>query len=104
MNPYSIIMFCFAGVIILYALSILSEKNGYKLIARDWATNPKDKKAYARQFAKLMSFIALAPILSGIVAFLGDTDSMVLPALIVLVVGFIFFTWLGIRLFMRKVM
>ena len=60
MNPYSIIMFCFAAALLLYAADLAITKN-YNLVARNWAAKPKDEKAYTVHLAKIIALVALAP-------------------------------------------
>ena len=60
-----------------------------------------DKKLYAKRFALLIAMIAVAPLLSGIIALFGKIEIMIIPALIVLVGGFIAALIIGIR-FMPK--
>ena len=65
MCPFSILMFCFAGALLLYA-GLLALTRDYDLIPRGYATRPKDKTAYALAFAKAIAVTALAPLGSGI--------------------------------------
>ena len=60
-----------------------------------------DKKLYAKRFALLIAMIAMAPLLSGIIALFGKIEIMIIPALIVLVVVFIAALIIGIK-FMPK--
>ena len=60
-----------------------------------------DKKLYAKRFALLIAMIAMAPLLSGIIALFGKIEIMIIPALIVLVGGFITALIIGIK-FMPK--
>ncbi|MBR4413512.1 MAG: hypothetical protein IKS60_07840 [Lachnospiraceae bacterium] len=60
-----------------------------------------DKKLYAKRFALLIAMIAMAPLLSGIIALFGKIEIMIIPALIVLVGGFIAALIIGIK-FMPK--
>ena len=68
---FSIIMFVFGGCILLYA-GVLALTKDYELIARNWATNPEDKKSYALAFARTMAIIGIAPIVSGIAGLFGN--------------------------------
>lgn len=98
---YSILMFCFSGAILLYA-GLIAPGND-ELIGRSWAAKMKDKKAYARQFAKLLALISLAPLLSGVVALICSPDKMPLLPVVVLIGGTIVCIRIGLR-FMRDVM
>ena len=60
-----------------------------------------DKELYAKRFALLIAMIAMAPLLSGIIAHFGKIEIMIIPALIVLVGGFIAALIIGIK-FMPK--
>ncbi|MBO4784970.1 MAG: hypothetical protein IKX08_04380 [Lachnospiraceae bacterium] len=60
-----------------------------------------DKKLYAKRFALLIAMIAMAPLLSGIIALFGKIEIMIIPAFIVLVVVFIAALIIGIK-FMPK--
>ena len=60
-----------------------------------------DKKLYAKRFALLIAMIAMAPLLSGIIALFGKIEIMIIPARIVLVGGFIAALIIGIK-FMPK--
>lgn len=90
-HGFSIIMLIFAGMILLMALAIY--KGGYDLIFRNYATNPRNKKLYAKQFAKLLMLTAAAPLLAGLLGFLSN-----LLGAIVLIVGMVLCIYFGIRL------
>ena len=98
---YSILMFCFSGAILIYA-GLIAPGN-VELIRNYWAVKMKDRKAYARQFAKLLALTALAPLLSGIVALICGPDRLPLLPVVVLIVGTIVCIKTGLR-FMRDVM
>lgn len=67
MKPFSILMFCFSGGLLLYAALLAITKDA-NMIARHYAVDMKDKKAYAVKFAKIIALVAVAPAYSGIVA------------------------------------
>ena len=92
---FSILMFSFSAGLLLYAG--LVALFGVSLIRRHWAVKMKDKKAYARGFARVLALTALAPAASGAVALLGDLDRMILPALLTLIAGIIAAIWIGLR-------
>ena len=104
---YSILMFCFAGMLLLYA-GLLALTKDAGLIPRSEAVEMRDKKAYARQFAKVMALVALAPVLSGLVAlapWLSALTGVVgahVAAFLVLVLAFVGCIRVGVRL-MRDV-
>ena len=94
----SIIMFCLSAGILLYALLI--RFGGYSFIPRNWYTKPKDKKAYAIQFAKILAFVAIAPAVSGFIGLAGEGAMAV--ALVVLLGGFVALLIIGIKFFWKN--
>ncbi len=90
---FAILMFAFAGLILIYA-GILYLTKDSTMIMRDYAVKMKDKKAYARQFAKLVALFSLSPILSGITAMVWSIG----PGLIVLVLASVILLAIGLRL------
>ena len=95
---YSILMGIFSGAILLYAglLALTGDYNMLPVRARV-SVEPKDKKKYARQLAKVLALVAISPALSAL-AGLWNMPA----ALIVLLGSMVFFIWLGTRI-MRKV-
>lgn len=85
---YSTIMLALGGCILLYALIAYLCGDTFLLPPKTFSipTDKKNKKPYARKFAKLMALIGLAFVASGLV---GLTHIYWL-ALVVLVAGFIF--------------
>ena len=49
-HVYSIIMFCLAVGILLYAFIV--SRDGFDAIPKNYAVDPEDKQAYASEFAK----------------------------------------------------
>ena len=92
MNPFSIIMFCFSGAILLYA-GIMGLTGDSSMLRKQWAVNIDDKKAYARKVAKILAITALAPALGGVVGLFST-----LAGLIALFVGLVVFIWLGVKI------
>ena len=93
MYGYAILMFCLAGGLLLYA-ALLARAKDPTLIPRSYAAEMQDRRAYARQFARVIALVAAAPALSGLVALLTDAA---LPALLVLIGGLAVCIWLGVR-------
>ena len=93
MNPISILMFCFSGALLLYA-GLLALTKDYTMIPRNYAVKPKDPKAYAVAFAKMMALVALAPLGSGIYAQFNPA-----LGLAALGVGLVICIWAGTRFF-----
>lgn len=91
-NYYAILMFAFAGLLLIYSLILYITKDS-TMIMRDWAVKMKDKKLYARQFSKLTALVSLAPILSGITAFFGSIGL----ALAVLVGAMVILLIIGVK-------
>lgn len=93
MNPYSILMFCFSGALLLYA-AILGLSGDSGMIPKSYAAKGADRRAYARAFARMMAVVAMAPLSSGIVALFNPTLGMVL-----LVPDFVACIWVGTYFF-----
>ena len=96
MNPFSILMVFFAVGILLYAGLVALLKDP-KLIPRDHASNIKDPKAYATAFAKLLAFMALAPLGSAFYSLFS-----IQLGLAMLIVNFVLCMWAGVRLFWNQ--
>ena len=92
MNPFSIIMFCFSGAILLYA-GIMGLTGDSSMLCKQWAVKTDDKKAYTRKVAKVLAITALAPALGGAVGLFST-----MAGLIMLVIGFVAFIWLGVKI------
>ena len=92
-SAFSILMFIFSGALLLYAWMV--SVFGVTLIRRHWAVKMRDKKAYARGFAKVLALTALAPAASGVVALLVPSVFLVMLTLIVGIIGAI---WIGLRI------
>ncbi|MBQ6504656.1 MAG: hypothetical protein IJI57_12160 [Flexilinea sp.] len=84
---YSIIMFCMSAGLFLYAF--IAKKSGFNAILRNYAVSPKDKQAYASEFAKLLAKVACLFLLSGIIAPFGTGSVIIWISVAVLIAGFI---------------
>ena len=91
---FSILMFCFAGAILLYA-GLIAFTRSTRLIKHCDGENMERPGHYAAQFAKLLALVAVAPALAGVAALVNG-----LFAFIVLVVSLVVFIWAGNRFFM----
>lgn len=91
MSPFSILMFCFSGALLLYAVLLYTTRD-YKLIPRGYASKTDDKKAYARQVAEIVALVAVAPAHCGYVALFSMGWSVV-----VLVVEMVLAIWVGTK-------
>ena len=93
MEYYAILMFVFAGCLFFYAALLMITKDP-KLILRGYAAKMKDKRQYAAQVGRVLGLTALAPFLSALIA--RGTDNGIFSVL-ALIVGLVFFIWLGVR-------
>ncbi len=64
-HAFSYLMFAFSGMLLLFA-GLLYLTGDPKLIMRGYAAKMKNPKRYARQFAKVLAIVAVAPILGGL--------------------------------------
>ncbi len=92
-HAFSILMFIFGGALLLYSL-ILYVTGDVRLIRRYWAAKIDDEKEYARQFAKIMVLIAIAPIIGGIAGFFFKP----LITGIITLAAFIAFLWVTVQI------
>lgn len=86
-HVYSIVMFCLGAGVLLYAFIV--SKSGFEAIPKKHAVDPKDKEAYASEFAKLLVKIGVVFLLSGVIGLLGTGPVFFWIPLVVLVIGFI---------------
>ena len=94
---FSVLMFCFAGALPLYAgMLVLEKKRPDLLIPRFYASAGKvgNARRYARRIAKIVALCALSPLLTGLVGLTGKY----LIAGIVFVVTMAAAIWLGVRI------
>lgn len=91
---YSIIMAVFGGMLLLYA-GLMALTKDYKMLPyRSRASvKPKNPKKYAFQLSKVIALVAVAPLLSALIA-LWST----IVAVIVLIATVILFIWLGTKI------
>ena len=82
---YSILMFAISILFVVF--SILIYRGNTKLIHDYHQTRVKDKPAYGKAFGKALFVFAAAPFCSGIIGLQGDSDSIALAAVVVLVLG-----------------
>jgi len=88
MHPFSILMFIFAGAILLYA-GLLALTKDYNLIPRGHAAEPGDRKAYALACAKMLALVALAPLSAAIYGLFSLTlGAVMFPVGLVVCIGF----------------
>ena len=96
---YSIVMFCLAGGIFIYAVLLAVCKNT-NLIMRSYAVKMKDRRRYAVQFAKIMALIGVAPLISGLIGLTG----MRWLAAGVLLITFTIFMRIGIKIMEKEML
>ena len=94
---YSIIMFCMAGALVLYA-GLLALVKDPMLIPRHYAARMRNKKAYALMFAKIIAMMAMPFAASGIVGLIWNEDQTLVPAIAVLIIGFIACLYLSTKI------
>ena len=99
-DVYSIIMFAMGGGILLYALIAYLSGDTLIMFQKTYSipTDKKNKKPYARKFAKLMALIGSAFVLSGLV---GLTLIYWL-AVIVLIAGIVAACMIGSKIMKQK--
>ena len=93
---FSILMFCFAGCILLYSGLVVIF--GSEFIPKKWAAKITDEKAYAKRFAKILALTALAPVLAGAAGLLVDINRNPFVPLLILVLGTAAAIYFGLRL------
>ena len=97
-KAFPILLLCFAGAIILYALLLAATKD-VNLIPRSEQAKIPDPKAYALRFAGIMGLVAVGPLAGGIAGLIYDNKR----AAIALIVGMVFSLW-GATQLIKKVM
>ena len=91
---FSILMLLFALALLIYAGWMALTKNYDMLPARARVSvDPKDKKAYTKQLAKVIALVAAAPALSALVGLWN-----LMAAVIVLIAGIAVCIWLGTKI------
>ena len=94
---FSILMFCFAGALLLYAGLLAAEKRRPDLLIPRYQAssgNMTDPIRHARRIAKIVALCALSPLLSGLVGLTGQY----LIAGIVFVVTLVGAIWLVVKI------
>lgn len=89
MPPFSILMLCFSGGLLLYA-GLLAVTKNYNLIPRNYASQVKDKRAYTLKVAKVIALVAIPPFHCAIAAIFND-----ILAISVLLVEMIMALWIA---------
>lgn len=82
---YSIIMFLAAVLLIIPSVAIYNGKTD--LIHSYHQTKVVDRIAYGKAFGKALFVLAAAPLVSGIIGLLGDSDMIALIAVVILIIG-----------------
>ena len=82
---YSVIMFLTAVPMAGIGIAIYRGKTN--LIHDYHQTKVTDKTAYGKAFGKAMLVVSAAPFLSGVVSLLGDSETIAMIAVAVLLIG-----------------
>lgn len=85
MLAYSMIMFLTAVLFLWVSIAIYKGKTD--LIHSYHQTKVTDKAAYGKAFGKALIVFAVAPLVSGIIGLLDDSDMVAMVAVAVLVAG-----------------
>ncbi len=91
---FSVLMFIFAGVLLLYA-ALLAIKKDYRMLPyrSTQSVKPKDPKKYVAQFAKIIALVAAAIAVGAAVALWNGGIGAA-----VMVIGVVAALWLGTRM------
>ncbi|MBQ6163030.1 MAG: hypothetical protein IJK23_01010 [Clostridia bacterium] len=97
-HAYSILMFIFAGALLLYGLLMFITKD-INLIPyhRRYSAKMSNKKLYVRQLGKIVMLTALSPAISAAVGLLPLGERM-WPAFVALIGSMILFLWIGTKM------
>lgn len=82
---FPILMLIFGGALLIYAGMV--GRGNFDMIPRNYAAKVTNQKAYAREFAKVLALIALAPVICGVVGLLRDNKSAVIALVVSLAVA-----------------
>lgn len=89
---------CFYGIIFHYyvfnssaviLLSVAIYRGKTNLIHSYHQTKVEDKTAYGKAFGKALFVVAMAPLLSGFIGLLGDSDLIAIISVATLIIGII---------------
>lgn len=85
---YSIVMFAVSALFMVFSVLIFKGKT--HLIHDYHQERVKDHQAYGRAFGKALSVVAAAPLVSGMIALLGESTAVLAVCLLMalLLVGF----------------
>ena len=102
---YSILMFAFAVMILLYAA--LVAPGNFDMIPRNYAVKVSNKKEYARKFAKVLCIVAISPSISGLVALTGlilfeNNDIVIAISVVILIIAMIYCIRIGIKIMSKE--
>ena len=93
-HGFSILMFIFAGALLLYA-AVMAIKKDYGMLPyrATQAVKPKDPKKYVVQLAKIVALVAIAIALGAAVALWNG-----LVGAVVMIAGVVCVLWLGTKI------
>lgn len=94
----TIVLFIFSGSLLVYAGITALSKKITVFITRS-ASVKNVTKEYAKRFAALIAFLAIAPFVGGIIGFI--TEIVIIPVIVFFVL-FIALLIVGIKLIMKQ--
>ena len=91
---YSVLMGCFAALLLIYA-GLMALTKDYKILPfrSRQSVKPKDPKRYMTGLSKVISLVSLSPALSALAGLFSKV-----VAVIVLIGSMIIFIWLGTKI------
>ena len=93
-HAFSILMFCFAGMLFLYGFILYRTRN-IGLVPKSGAVKIRDKAEYVKQIGKIVMITSLAPFTSGLIAWNGQHFWY---AMALLVAGFVICIREGVKI------
>ena len=90
MMTYSIIMFAVAVVFLVFGIMIYKGNTQLIHVYHQSRIKETDKKAYGKAFSKGIFAIVLTLFLSGLIALLGRSSTVVVVSVAILLIGLIF--------------
>ncbi|MBQ9031057.1 MAG: hypothetical protein IJ106_06345 [Parasporobacterium sp.] len=85
---FSIMMFCMAGGLLLYA-GLLALLRDPLLIPRHYAAKMGNRKVYCLMIAKIVAVVSLPFTASGITGLIWNSDVTLVPAIIVFIIAMV---------------
>jgi hypothetical protein len=85
MIGYSVLMFAIA--VVLFVLGVLIYRGKIDLIHDYHRAKVTDRQGYGKAFGKALLGLAAVTVVSGIIAFFGETEAIVFLSVAVLILG-----------------